>query len=200
MAGAIVVFSTDDTDQRLIMAKKKYHHASHSKYSLKYHFVFCCKYRKKCFNHPPVVEEIKRLCGEIAEKSGFEIDTIEMDVDHCHILVDAPPTLSPASIASRLKSQTTYHIWKTQDEYLQWLFWKERTFWSDGYFVCTTGDASTETIRQYIGRGRFYALYPDASESDYYEVLYGLYELGEEPQAVFSGEEVAGCKTCGVGS
>jgi REP element-mobilizing transposase RayT len=25
----------------------KYHHASHSKYLLKYHFVFACKYRKK---------------------------------------------------------------------------------------------------------------------------------------------------------
>jgi len=29
-------------------------------------------------------------------------------------------------------------------------FWKEHTFWSDGYFVCSTGEASTETIKQYI--------------------------------------------------
>ena len=29
-------------------------------------------------------------------------------------------------------------------------FWKERTFWSDGYFCCTIGNASQETIRQYI--------------------------------------------------
>jgi REP element-mobilizing transposase RayT len=25
---------------------------------------------------------------------------------------------------------------------------KEKTFWSDGYFACSTGDASTETINK----------------------------------------------------
>jgi putative transposase len=29
-------------------------------------------------------------------------------------------------------------------------FWKERTFWSDGYFCCTIGNASQETIRHSI--------------------------------------------------
>jgi len=29
-------------------------------------------------------------------------------------------------------------------------FWGERTFWSDGYFVCSIGEASPDTIRQYI--------------------------------------------------
>ncbi|WP_201392399.1 transposase [Ktedonobacter sp. SOSP1-85] len=26
-------------------------------------------------------------------------------------------------------------------------FWKEKTFWSDGYFCCTVGNASQGTIR-----------------------------------------------------
>jgi len=29
-------------------------------------------------------------------------------------------------------------------------YWHENTLWSDGYFVCTTGDASSETIKKYI--------------------------------------------------
>ena len=29
-------------------------------------------------------------------------------------------------------------------------FWKEHTFWSDGYFVCSIGEASSETVRRYI--------------------------------------------------
>lgn len=29
-------------------------------------------------------------------------------------------------------------------------FWKERTFWSDGYFVTSIGDASEKTIQKYI--------------------------------------------------
>ncbi|MDR1081615.1 MAG: transposase [Deltaproteobacteria bacterium] len=41
-------------------------------------------------------------------------------------------------------------LWKEYGEYLKTRFWHEHTFWSDGCFACTTGDASTETIRKYI--------------------------------------------------
>lgn len=135
--------------------KSKYHHSSHSKFILKYHFIFACKYRHKLFTNQHLAEEIKQLFYGIATKSKFVIDVMEIDPDtpdHIHVLVDAPPTISPKQIASRLKGQSTFHIWKTNEEYLKSFYWKERTFWSDGYFVCTTGDASTETIRQYIER------------------------------------------------
>ena len=29
-------------------------------------------------------------------------------------------------------------------------FWKEKTFWSDGYFSCSIGNISKETIEKYI--------------------------------------------------
>lgn len=29
-------------------------------------------------------------------------------------------------------------------------FWKERTFWSDGYFSCSIGNVSKATIQRYI--------------------------------------------------
>lgn len=28
--------------------------------------------------------------------------------------------------------------------------WKEHSFWSDSYFVCSIGEANTDTIRKYI--------------------------------------------------
>jgi REP element-mobilizing transposase RayT len=49
-----------------------------------------------------------------------------------------------------LKQQTTWRAWNNYENLLQGHFWKERTLWGDGYFVCSTGDASTETIRKYI--------------------------------------------------
>ena len=87
--------------------KKEYHHASHSKYLLHYHFVFCCKYRKKLLKYA-LETEIKQLFLDIAD---FEIDVIETDIDHIHVLVDAPPTLSPFDIVNRLKSHF-FQIWK----------------------------------------------------------------------------------------
>jgi putative transposase len=49
-----------------------------------------------------------------------------------------------------LKQQTTFNAWKNYEAYLKKHFWKEKTLWSDGYFVCSTGDASTQTIQEYI--------------------------------------------------
>ena len=51
---------------------------------------------------------------------------------------------------SRLKQISTHRIWEKQGVVLKSHFWKENTFWSDGYFVCSTGDASMETIKKYI--------------------------------------------------
>lgn len=95
-------------------------------------------------------EDIKQLIFEIAKEKGFAIDTMQTDVDHIHILVDASPIFSPFQIAHQLKQLTTFRIWKKYSAKLKTIFWKEKTLWSDGYFVCTTGNASTETIQKYI--------------------------------------------------
>ena len=50
-----------------------------------------------------------------------------------------------------LKSYTTYHIWKRYPQYLQKQFWKEHTFWRDGYFACSVGNVSEEMLKRYIG-------------------------------------------------
>ena len=47
---------------------------------------------------------------------------------------------------------STYRIWRQNNNsyYLRKHFWKEKTFWSDGYFACSIGNISKETIEQYI--------------------------------------------------
>lgn len=47
-------------------------------------------------------------------------------------------------------TNTTYHLWQNYRPFLKQHFWKENTFWTDGYFVCSVGEASPETIRKYI--------------------------------------------------
>lgn len=129
--------------------KTKYHHSSHSKYLIKLHIVIAVKYRKKLLVDS-LDEDMKQLLFEISQEKGFTIDTMQSDIDHIHILVDIPPTLSAFQIVHQLKQLSTFRIWKKYAVELKKHFWKERTFWSDGYFVCSTGDASTETIRKYI--------------------------------------------------
>jgi putative transposase len=129
--------------------KSKYHHSSRSKYLIKLHIVIAVKYRKKLLVGS-LDEDMKQLLFEISQEKGFTIDTMQSDIDHIHILVDIPPTLSAFQIVHQLKQLSTFRIWKKYAMELKKHFWKERTFWSDGYFVCSTGDASTETIRKYI--------------------------------------------------
>ena len=72
------------------------------------------------------------------------------DKDHIHLLLNITLEYSIASIANRLKAVTTNRLWKRYGDYLKKQFWKENTFWSDGYFVCSIGEANPDTIRKYI--------------------------------------------------
>ena len=47
-----------------------------------------------------------------------------------------------------MKSYTTYYIWKRYPDYLRKHFWKEHTFWTDGYFVCSVGNVSEEMLKK----------------------------------------------------
>ena len=87
---------------------------------------------------------------EIAEMSDFCIEVMESDKDHIHMMISSVPKISPLSIVRKLKQESTIRIWKEYSGILYKFYWKEQTFWTDGYFVATTGCASQETIEQYI--------------------------------------------------
>lgn len=86
----------------------------------------------------------------ISDRYDFDIVSMEVDKDHIHMMIRFPPTLAIVSIVRRLKQILTNQLWKMCGQQLKKQFWVDRTFWSDGYFVCSTGDASTDTIKKYI--------------------------------------------------
>ena len=129
----------------------EYHRKNHCKYMIKLHMIFVVKYRKLLLVNG-LGEDIKQIIFDISKKedSQFSIDTMEADKDHLHMLLDIEPTTSAASVCSRLKQMSTHRIWKIYLKILKKEFWKEQTFWSDGYFVCSAGNANSETIKKYI--------------------------------------------------
>ena len=76
---------------------------------------------------------------------------METDKDHIHYMIETEPTMSISKIVNLMKSYTTYHIWKSYPQYLRKQFWKEHTFWRDGYFACSVGNVSEEMLKRYIG-------------------------------------------------
>ena len=65
-------------------------------------------------------------------------------------MIETGPTMSISKIVNLMKSYTTYHIWKRYPKYLRKQFWKEHTFWTDGYFACSVGNVSEEMLKKYI--------------------------------------------------
>lgn len=126
----------------------EYLRENHSKHLLMCHLIFVCKYRKKLLMD--VGTDIKKEIETIAEHYGWKIIEQEIDQDHIHILVQYSPKWSVLQIVRLLKQQTTFRIWKNHSPYLSKHFWKERTFWSDGYFACSIGNVSKTTIQKYI--------------------------------------------------
>ena len=128
----------------------EYISTNRSKHHLKCHLIFACKYREKLLTGKLKIQMFSIL-NNICSRSDFQIELFESDLDHVHFLIRYPPRLSISTIVRKLKQESTHHIWQSSHyHFLKSHFWKEQTFWSDGYFVCSIGEASPETIRQYI--------------------------------------------------
>ncbi len=129
--------------------KSNYITTNRSKHYLKIHLIFVCKYRK-----PLLIgnlnEDMKTILENITNNSDFSIEVMESDINHVHFLIRYIPRLSVSSIVRKLKQESTKQIWSLYSDVLNQEFWLEKTFWSDGYFACSIGEASPETIREYI--------------------------------------------------
>ena len=129
--------------------KSNYITTNRSKHYLKIHLIFVCKYRK------PLImgnlnEDMKTILENITNNSDFNIEVMESDINHIHFLIRYIPRLSVSSIVRKLKQESTKQIWSLYSDVLSQEFWLEKTFWSDGYFACSIGEASPDTIREYI--------------------------------------------------
>jgi len=127
--------------------EREYISKNHSKFLIKYHIIFVCKYRKRILTGD-IETSMKQILLNIAELSDFNIEVMESDKDHIHMMVSSEPKVSPLQIVRRLKQMSTTAIWKRQGELLHRIFWKENTFWTDGYFVASVGNVSQETINK----------------------------------------------------
>ena len=131
------------------MIEKEYFSKNHSKFLLKYHTIFVCKYRRKILIGN-ITACVKNILIDIANKSDFRIEVIESDKDHIHLLVNAEPKVSPLQIVRRLKQESTKRLWALHSDILRRWFYREHTLWTDGYFISSIGNVSQETVRKYI--------------------------------------------------
>jgi putative transposase len=125
----------------------EYRTGSHTKYKIEYHFVWVTKYRYQVLQGDVAVrirELVRQTCG------FFEIEVIRgvVSKDHVHILVSAPPTMSPSDIMRRIKGRTSAKIFE-EFPHLKKRYWG-RHFWARGYFCVTAGELTKQMIEEYL--------------------------------------------------
>ena len=139
-----------DTIKKRIISMGEWKSKNHSKYLLQYHLIFVCKYRKKLLVSNSISNDIKHLSEEICNRHNINIVYMETDKDHIHYMIETEPNINLSDLVRTMKSYTTYHIWQKHCNYLSKCFWKEHTFWADGYFICSVGNVSEKILKEYI--------------------------------------------------
>ena len=127
----------------------RYNRHNRQKYSLKVHIVLVTKYRKQLLIGS-IADDVKQKIFDIANTRGYEIIALETDKDHIHFLLSYDTTDRVSDIVKIVKQETTYHLWQKYSSVLSKQYWKEKIFWSDGYFACSIGEVSSATIQKYI--------------------------------------------------
>ena len=127
------------------MADSRYKTSASCVYSLKYHLVWCPKYRKKVLVGR-IEARLRELLYEKANNMGVEIEALEIMPDHVHMFVSADLTEAPQRLANQFKGYSSRIL------RLEFASLKSRlpTLWSRSYYVGSVGHVSEDSVKQYI--------------------------------------------------
>jgi putative transposase len=130
----------------------EYRHSAHAVYDVKYHVIWITKYRYKILRGR-VAERARDLIRQIRQAREVVIVRGSVSPDQVHMLVSAPPHLSPSKLVQYIKGRSSR---KLQEEFaeLRKRYWGQH-LWARGYFCATVGAVDEETIKRYIESQRW---------------------------------------------
>jgi putative transposase len=114
-------------------------------FSLKYHVVWCPKYRRPVLEGA-VVDRLRVLLAEKATELGMTIHALEVMPDHVHLVIMSDPTRCVAEIVNRLKGYTSRVLRREFPSLRSRL----PTLWSRSYYAGSVGHVSAATVERYI--------------------------------------------------
>jgi putative transposase len=121
--------------------------SAHAVFDLKYHMIWCTKYRKKVLRGR-VAERARDLIRQIWAARSVVIVRGAVSPDHVHLLLAAPPIMAPAKRAQYIKGRSSRHLQAEFPE-LRKQYWGQH-MWARGYFCATVGAVDEATIKAYI--------------------------------------------------
>ncbi|MDT0648488.1 IS200/IS605 family transposase [Zunongwangia sp. F260] len=125
----------------------KYKKLSHVVYKCEYHIVWVPKYRLRIMKGEIknlIENDIKMLC----EWKSCEVQELNVQEDHVHLLVSIPPKVSISKLMGTLKGKVAIKLFKSYPKLKKKPYWGNH-FWARGYFVNTVG-LDEDMIKKYV--------------------------------------------------
>ena len=88
------------------MDDTRYRRNAGNVYALKYHMVWCPKYRRKVLVGE-IAEELRSLLHQKAQELDGTIEALEIMPDHVHLFIQSDPTEAPQRLANQFKGFTS---------------------------------------------------------------------------------------------
>jgi putative transposase len=114
-------------------------------YNCQYHVIWCVKYRRKVLVDEVEVR-LKEVLRQVSIDVRCEIQEMETDRDHVHLLISCDPQFGIHQVVKRMKGRSSRVL---RDEF-PFLRSRLPTLWTNSYFVATVGGAPLAVIKQYI--------------------------------------------------
>ena len=125
----------------------KHKKLSHAIYYCKYHIVWVPKYRYRVLKGA-IKEMLDRDIRGMSEWMGCEVEEMNMQEDHVHVVVSIPPKVSVSEYVGTVKGKTAIKLFKSYGGMRQKPYWGNH-FWARGYFASTVG-IDEEMIKRYV--------------------------------------------------
>jgi len=124
-----------------------YRKGSHTTYDLKYHIIWCTKYRYRILVGD-VANRVRELIREVCKTNYVDIISGSMSPEHIHLLVSVPPNLSLSKVMQYVKGKSSRKI-MMEFAHIRKRYWGQH-IWGRGYFVVTVGNVNEQEIQEYI--------------------------------------------------
>ena len=113
-----------------------------------FHFVWKIKYAGNALKFYGVRMDCEFFIRQVAYRYGFKIYKLHVAVDHVHLFVEMPITMSVSRALQLFKGYSAYKLLH-KHPWLRKIFRKGH-FWSPGKFFRSVGNTTSEAVQHYI--------------------------------------------------
>ena len=115
---------------------------------LQVHFVFTPKYRRPFTDYEGLPELIESKIKEVCRNKLWFIDSLAIESDHVHLLVQIPPSIKISDVAKTIKANVSKDALEQYPEIVRRN--KKRVFWARKYSAFSVGGLDFEKTVKYI--------------------------------------------------